>query len=397
MLTVSDSDSLSLGNVFFTKYPTKTQIFAHDAYAHKKIDNFLLDHSMGSPNIYQGEYWRHTMVLNFSGEQDIATLRDRGDANPTGAVAIIPVESNTTYYVYRKGDKNTPDILDQHASFSDYFCFATGIENEDIAFGCVNLYDKKTREKYQLLIENDVPGALFKITTPDREDCHYLLFNCMTANSFTGFDHRETLLVTKAGSKGGVYGFDEYAHQRIDNSEKEVTALTTRVQKLEEGEGISPQPSKIDNALYPNLTGYKIGFIGGSIVAQNSETSKSFAYQLGELTGATINNKSVGGNTYGKGKSSFSTSVQHQIAQLDADCDMIVLGGTTNDHSQSVALGTLTDLKSFTGDSDLDIDTVYGGFEKCFRDLMVKYTGVPMMFMDIQLVSNKEHTNNSAG
>ena len=89
---------------------------------------------------------------------------------------------------------------------------------------------------------------------------------------------------------------------------------------------------------YYDLSNYKIGFIGGSIVEQNTEMSKSFAYQLRDLTNCEIDNQAISGKAYGFGTSAPENSVQSQVAKLRSDLDIIVMGGTTNDYGKNVDL-----------------------------------------------------------
>ena len=150
--------------------------------------------------------------------------------------------------------------------------------------------------------------------------------------------------VVLAGSMGGIGPF-KFLH---DNKIKAHAGNATEY-ALENVEALESSP----------LEGKNILFLGSSVTKGACALDTSMADYIGVLDGANITKEAVSGTTLATTK---SNNYIERMEQLDTnvDYDIIVVQLSTNDATQEVALGSISDS---TDMADFDTTTVMGAIE----------------------------------
>ncbi len=128
------------------------------------------------------------------------------------------------------------------------------------------------------------------------------------------------------------------------------------------------------------LQGKKINFLGDSIT-EGSGTSceeKNYVSVFGRLSGAEVRNYGIGGTriarqTVPSNEAKFDNDFVKRADEMDADADIIVVFGGTNDYGHGdAALGTF---------DSCDVHTFYGALHTLCQKLINKYPDAEIVFM----------------
>jgi len=129
-----------------------------------------------------------------------------------------------------------------------------------------------------------------------------------------------------------------------------------------------------------NLQGLKINFLGDSITEGHGCSCEAarFSDMIAAQYGAITRNYGIGGTRLAR-QSAPSDDPRHdldfpsRVAEMDADADLIVVFGGTNDFGHGDA--------AFGKFSDRTVDTFCGALHVLFTSLLEKYPDKPIMVM----------------
>ncbi len=126
------------------------------------------------------------------------------------------------------------------------------------------------------------------------------------------------------------------------------------------------------------LQGKKINFLGDSITQGHgtSDKDKIFWNVLGQATGATVRGYGIGGTRIARQQTDDESQNHYfrtRVEQMDADADIIVVFGGTNDFGHGNA--------AFGAFDDRTDDTFYGAMHNLCLSLMEKYPTATIVFM----------------
>lgn len=120
------------------------------------------------------------------------------------------------------------------------------------------------------------------------------------------------------------------------------------------------------------ISGKKITFLGDSITAGANASSrdKNFVSQIAALYGANVCNLGIGGSRIARQKSKsenpkYDMDFCSRIDEIDADSDIIVIFGGTNDYGHGDA-----PIGSF---SDRDVYTFYGALHYLYSNILERF------------------------
>ena len=125
------------------------------------------------------------------------------------------------------------------------------------------------------------------------------------------------------------------------------------------------------------LKGTKINFLGDSITegAGTSSHDKMFTMLIEREYGAICQNYGIGGTRIARQKNAsaeekFDRDFVSRVPEMDADADIVVVFGGTNDFGHGDApIGTMSDRTPYT---------FYGALHCLYTALIEKYPGVPI-------------------
>lgn len=123
-----------------------------------------------------------------------------------------------------------------------------------------------------------------------------------------------------------------------------------------------------------------------------SSNGGAYPVMIADKTGGTYQNRAVGGATLAV--SNGSHIICNDIANMDADGDLICLEGGINDYWSNIPLGTFN--KTTFNDTP-DTSTITGALESIFRQSINKWVGKPIVFIIIHKVTGTAYTRNTAG
>ncbi len=129
-----------------------------------------------------------------------------------------------------------------------------------------------------------------------------------------------------------------------------------------------------------DLNGLKINFLGDSITqgvgADKTENRYTDVFQ--RITGATVRNYGISGTRIARQTNPYNevfdkNDFVKRVDEMDADADIVVIFGGTNDYGHGDApVGTFEDKDEYT---------FYGAMHVLCQKLIEKYPGKPVVFM----------------
>ena len=127
------------------------------------------------------------------------------------------------------------------------------------------------------------------------------------------------------------------------------------------------------------LKGTKINFLGDSITegAGTSSPDKMFTMLIEREYGAICQNYGIGGTRIARQTkptiTQFDKDFISRVPEMDADADIVVVFGGTNDFGHGdAAIGTMSDRTPYT---------FYGALHCLYTALIEKYPGVPIVVL----------------
>lgn len=142
-----------------------------------------------------------------------------------------------------------------------------------------------------------------------------------------------------------------------------------------------------------DLNGLKINFLGDSITqgvgADKQENRYTDVFQ--RLSGATVRNYGISGTRIARQTNPYNeifdkNDFVKRVDEMDADADIVVIFGGTNDYGHGDApIGT---------PEDKDVYTFYGAMHVLCQKLIEKYPGKPVVFMTPLHRLNENKINN---
>ena len=128
------------------------------------------------------------------------------------------------------------------------------------------------------------------------------------------------------------------------------------------------------------LKGTKINFLGDSITegAGTSSHDKMYTMLIEREYGAICQNYGIGGTRIARQKNAsaeekFDRDFVSRVPEMDADADIVVIFGGTNDFGHGDApIGTMSDRTPYT---------FYGALHCLYTALIEKYPGVPIVVL----------------
>lgn len=153
----------------------------------------------------------------------------------------------------------------------------------------------------------------------------------------------------------------------------------------------------IDITQYNPLVGKKLGCDGDSIMKGSGNDNTSYADYIATNNSMELQQLAIGGGTIAYGTMNGDNPrhwICTSVANLDSDCDVVLINGGFNDKGVNVPLGEYID--SYT--ASVDNTTFYGGLETLCRNLLNKFTtNTKIYFVTNHHANNWEYASNSIG